>query len=332
MTPPMLPFITIGIASYNYARFLPRAFEAIKRQKFKDFEILYCDDGSTDNSVEVIKGFIRDNPDMHIRLIEGENNGVVANKKRIQDNAYGTYVMLCDADDWMSDNCLEILANAAIHSNANRIIGEVALVDKDGKEIRCLDIANPSSKWMHTLWHGCLYRTEIFRKYDFGEPRGFYSDDYYFIQTYNLHCGDTEFVRNTVYFNCVHGGNATTITSLNGSWKPEENFTQIIDFTVNLSKSISDKDVLQTLEYQVIKFYYQALMAGARGSSDRISFYTYAHRLHEKITQSYPEYRKSKRVCLFKGNYDRSYGKWGVWIMVQLEKTGLLLPILFARK
>ena len=34
------PFLTIGIASYNYARYLPRAFEAIKRQKFQDFEIL----------------------------------------------------------------------------------------------------------------------------------------------------------------------------------------------------------------------------------------------------------------------------------------------------
>ena len=53
------PFITIGIASYNYANYLPEAFEAIRNQKFRDFEILYCDDGSTDESVEVIKGFIQ---------------------------------------------------------------------------------------------------------------------------------------------------------------------------------------------------------------------------------------------------------------------------------
>jgi len=64
------PFITIGIASYNYANYLTEAFEAIRNQKFRDFEILYCDDGSTDESVEIIKGFIRDNPDLQIRLVE----------------------------------------------------------------------------------------------------------------------------------------------------------------------------------------------------------------------------------------------------------------------
>ena len=76
------PFITIGIASYNYANYLPEAFEAIRNQKFRDFEILYCDDGSTDESVEVIKGFIRDNPDLQIRLVEAENQGIIANKNR----------------------------------------------------------------------------------------------------------------------------------------------------------------------------------------------------------------------------------------------------------
>lgn len=49
------PFLTIGIASYNYSRYLYSAFEAIKKQAFSDYEILYCDDGSTDDSVEVIK-------------------------------------------------------------------------------------------------------------------------------------------------------------------------------------------------------------------------------------------------------------------------------------
>ena len=45
------PFLTIGIASYNYAKWLMIAFEAIQRQTFKDFEILYCDDGSTDEDL-----------------------------------------------------------------------------------------------------------------------------------------------------------------------------------------------------------------------------------------------------------------------------------------
>ena len=89
------PFITIGIASFNYAKYLPEAFEAIRNQKFQDFEILYCDDGSTDESVEIIKGFMQDNPHMQIRLVEAENGGIVANKNRILDHARGKFLMVC---------------------------------------------------------------------------------------------------------------------------------------------------------------------------------------------------------------------------------------------
>ena len=42
------PFLTIGIANYNYSRYLERALEQIKHQNFQNFEVLYCDYGSTD--------------------------------------------------------------------------------------------------------------------------------------------------------------------------------------------------------------------------------------------------------------------------------------------
>lgn len=212
------PLIIVVIASYNYARFLPRAFEAIKRQVFKDYEVLYCDDGSTDDSVAVIQSFIRDNPEMDIRLVQGENGGVVANKKRIQQNARGTYVMLCDAADWMADDC----------------------------------------------W----------------EPRDFLSDDYYFIQTYNLYCKDAAFVRKPVFYNCAHGDNATTVLTLNGRWNPGKNF-------------------LQVLEYQVIKFYCQALLTVARAAGSYREFREYAGGLYDALVKRYPRYAWCPRCgCL----------------------------------
>lgn len=65
------PFITIGITVYNYSKYLQKGFDAIKRQGFKDYEIIYSDDCSTDNSCEIIERFIKENPSMNIRLIRG---------------------------------------------------------------------------------------------------------------------------------------------------------------------------------------------------------------------------------------------------------------------
>ena len=77
------PFLTIGIASFNYGKYLTKAFEQIKKQNFNDFELLYCDDGSTDDSIDIIETIIRENPEMNIRLIKGENEGLLANRNRI---------------------------------------------------------------------------------------------------------------------------------------------------------------------------------------------------------------------------------------------------------
>lgn len=108
----MQPLITVGIASYNYALQIVKALEAVQRQNFHDYEVLISDDCSTDDSVARIKEFISSHPQMTIRLIESERNeGLVANKNKIIQNCRGEYLMLCDADDWMADCCLEKIAD-----------------------------------------------------------------------------------------------------------------------------------------------------------------------------------------------------------------------------
>ena len=80
------PFLTIGIASYNYASYLPYAFQQIRKQKFSDFEILYCDDGSKDSSTDVICNFIDSHPELCIRLI----------KEKMKDSSLiGPYIGSC---------------------------------------------------------------------------------------------------------------------------------------------------------------------------------------------------------------------------------------------
>ena len=135
------PFITIGIASYNYAEYLPKAFEAIRRQRFTDYEILYCDDGSTDDSLPVICGLIADHPEMQIRLVAGENGGIMTNKNRILENARGEYLMICDADDWMDDNCLQVLGETARRTGADRVVSSAKEVDDDGRVVNTFPIS-----------------------------------------------------------------------------------------------------------------------------------------------------------------------------------------------
>ena len=213
------PFITIGIASYNYANYLTEAFEAIKRQKFRDFEILYADDGSTDESVSIIESFITKNPNMTIRLIVGENIGLFGNKQRLIDNAQGKYLMLCDADDWMDDDCLEILADAALRTDADRIVSEIRNVDGDkGRVMHIQSFPRNPSKWCETLHHGALYKLAVIRDNHIKIPDSL-PDDFLFVTQFNLYAQTTHFVRKSLYNWRLHSVSESHRNWENNQWR-----------------------------------------------------------------------------------------------------------------
>ena len=92
-------FFTIGIASYDYAKYIKKGLDAVKNQTYKNYEILISDDASTDDSQAVIQQYMRDNPALKIRLIVNEKNeGLVSNKNKLIRECRGDYLLLCDAD------------------------------------------------------------------------------------------------------------------------------------------------------------------------------------------------------------------------------------------
>jgi glycosyltransferase involved in cell wall biosynthesis len=90
------PKVTVFIPVYNRARFVRGAIESTLAQTYKDFELLVVDDGSTDQSIEIIKSF----DDPRIRLIENkENMGLPTTRNVGLDSARGEFIALLDSDD-----------------------------------------------------------------------------------------------------------------------------------------------------------------------------------------------------------------------------------------
>src|SRR5712692_11440321 len=67
------PLISVLTANYNYARYLGEAIESALGQTYTNFELIVCDDGSTDNSCEVAEHYVRRDP--RVRLIKKQNGG-----------------------------------------------------------------------------------------------------------------------------------------------------------------------------------------------------------------------------------------------------------------
>ena len=103
MNPPKSPQISVCIPVYNASPFLRECIDSILAQTFIDFEILIVDDGSTDNSSDIVLSYT----DSRIRLIK-KNHDYIGSLNLLLREARGKYIARMDADDIMLKERLQI--------------------------------------------------------------------------------------------------------------------------------------------------------------------------------------------------------------------------------
>lgn len=126
MMPLDSPLISVVMGTYNGEKYLREQLESIYGQTYKNIEVIVSDDCSTDNTVEILKGFSRDYG--LIFTINKKNLGLVKNFEKVLSLAKGDYIALADQDDIWYPGKIEMLLNnigyySLIHSGVHVIDG-----------------------------------------------------------------------------------------------------------------------------------------------------------------------------------------------------------------
>lgn len=95
--------VSIIVPTYNCAKYIPEAVESILSQSFKDYEIIVVDDGSTDNTKDVLSPYLEKGL---IKYIYQENQGPGAARNTGINQAQGKYISFLDSDDVLLENSL----------------------------------------------------------------------------------------------------------------------------------------------------------------------------------------------------------------------------------
>lgn len=103
-----MPQISIIIPAYNVEAFLPQCLGSIFSQDFTDYEVLCVDDGSVDDTPQLLLGFAAEHP--NLRVITQPNQGMSTARNRGLKEAIGEYVLFVDSDDWLCEGTLSKLA------------------------------------------------------------------------------------------------------------------------------------------------------------------------------------------------------------------------------
>ncbi|CAN5691467.1 glycosyltransferase [soil metagenome] len=97
-----LPLVSVIIPSYNHGKYLPEAVKSIREQDYPRIEIIIVDDGSTDNTSDVVKTL------PPVKYIYQQNRGLSAARNTGIKNSAGEMLVFLDADDWLLPGAIKV--------------------------------------------------------------------------------------------------------------------------------------------------------------------------------------------------------------------------------
>lgn len=203
--------ITIIVPNYNNGKFLSECLDSIFAQKHQNIEIIVIDDGSTDDSIEILEKY------NDIILIKQSNLGAAIARNRGLEAATGDYVVFLDSDDILTQGALAILVDAIEKENADMAIGSFVEIGESGEEEgRHYDFQENTSIEKNKIYSEAayllplpankMYRMEAIKKYKVSWANVRIGQDLGFYLKYLAHCRKIALVKECIakYRICRH--------------------------------------------------------------------------------------------------------------------------------
>lgn len=220
------PKISVIIPVYNTELYLSECLNSVTNQTLKEIEIICINDGSTDNSLKILKEYTQ--KDERIKIIDQNNQGLSCSRNNAFKITNGEYVVFLDSDDYIDSNSLRIIYNQMTAHNLDMLSFSGVNFDSDTRQIE----DNPYWSFLYLpkdfdttyfnieqCWSflnqmavsSCLtaYKTSFIKTHKLYFPSGLcFEDNLFFTMaiTKSDRCG---IIKDKLYFRRIHGASIT---------------------------------------------------------------------------------------------------------------------------
>ena len=323
--------VTIVIPAYNSEKYIEKCLDSVVNQTFDDYEVLIVNDGSTDDTEEILEMYRTRYPEL-IRVYKKQNGGLSSARNYGMEKVNSKYIIFLDSDDYLDSVYVETLVREAEEKKAdvvcsgqyrvteeNHVVSHVKYqLDSEGKCIL-----------RHLNMHGKLYRMDYIREHKVVFPEGkLYEDNSFNIVLFFM-TERISFLNYEGYYQLVHLNSITTrkILEENVPFKELEDATKYVVQNRNL---INDYDVF---EYTLMSFFtYFILEANKKHRlyklEDRKSDWILIDKLCDfakrLLEQNCVNYYKNKYLNFFRKSDVGIKQKVGVFVFIKLLHIGQL--------
>lgn len=116
------PLVSVIIPIFNASKFIEKCCCSLFSQTLQDLEFIFVNDGSTDNSIDIIYETIKRFPNRQDQVVvinRKENRGVSFTRQEGMERATGLFIIHCDSDDWVEPEMYKQMSETAINENAD---------------------------------------------------------------------------------------------------------------------------------------------------------------------------------------------------------------------
>ena len=207
--------ISTIVPVYNAGKYLNKCIDSIINQTigFDNIELILVDDGSIDNSKEIIENYLEKYK--NIKYVYQENSGQAAARNNGLKIAKGDYVSFVDSDDWVDITMYEKLFN---HSNNMDIVScDYSFVKDNVYEyvsFRFVDDEQCNFIIVNTGPCNMIIKRKLLNKINFTFPEGIIYEDLASIPLLGIYTNKIKYIEESLYFYNIHG-NSTMKNNVN---------------------------------------------------------------------------------------------------------------------
>lgn len=180
-----MPKISVIIPVYNVEKYLDICLDTVLAQTFKDFEAVCINDGSSDNSLNILEHYQKF--DKRIKIIQTENKGLSHARNKGIKEAKGEYITFVDSDDYISEICLESMNKNLDEQKADFLYSNIIQTDNITRKFYIWDFSDktffkekeictneekmPDNIYfsLHTTAYAKMYRYDFIKDFRFEE-------------------------------------------------------------------------------------------------------------------------------------------------------------------
>lgn len=202
--------ISVIIPVYNVERYLRECLDSIINQTYRNLEIICIDDGSPDNSINILKDYSK--IDNRIFIKQQQNRGLSKARNEGIKISTGKYLIFVDSDDWLPLDAIELLYKKIKKENSDIVIGGRITITNfkrenfipTGEDInftfeKYLEYSMKKKEFRAVAW-GKLYKKEIIEKNNLEFPKGLLYEDLLFVLKYLYYSEKISILSKEIYY------------------------------------------------------------------------------------------------------------------------------------